>query len=57
MAEVGPPLKKGQRFKSTRSFRSRDKTWVLTKNGSRIAATDLTPTINLSIDGHVSIQY
>jgi hypothetical protein len=56
-AEVGPPLKKGQRFLSTRAFRSRDKTWVLTKNGSRVAATDLTPIINISVDGHVSVQF
>lgn len=55
--EVGPPLKKGQRFRSTRVYRSRDKTWVLTKNGSRIAATDLKPTVNVSVDGHVSVQF
>jgi len=56
-AEVGPVLKQGTRFRSTRAFRSRDKTWVLTKNGSRIAADDIRPRINISVDGHVSVQF
>jgi N-acetylmuramoyl-L-alanine amidase len=56
-AEVGPMLKQGTRFRSTRAFRSRDKTWVLTKNGSRIAADDILPRINISVDGHVSVQF
>lgn len=57
LAEVGPVLKKGQRFRSTRVFRSRNKTWVLTKNGSRIAGDDLSPRVIVSVDGHVSVQF
>lgn len=56
-AEVGPVLKEGTRFRSTRVFRSRDKTWVLTKNGSRIAATDLKPTVTVSVDGYVGVKF
>lgn len=55
--EVGPPIEKGTRFRATRVFRSRDKVWVLTKNGSRVAAADLTPIITVSVDGYVGIQF
>lgn len=55
--EVGPPIEAGTRFRSTRAFRSRDKVWVLTKNGSRVAATDLKPIITISVDGYVGIQF
>lgn len=54
---IGPPLRKGQRFRADWVFRSRDKTWVLSKNGSRFNAADLTPIVNVSVDGHISTQF
>lgn len=55
--EVGPPLKKGTRFRSTRAFRSRGEPYVLTKNGSRVKAADLKPAIDISTDGAVTVKF
>lgn len=55
--EIGPPLKVGDRFRAARIFRSHGDTWVLTRNGSRVAARDLTPTVEISGDGLVSVQF
>lgn len=55
--EVGPPLKKGTRFRSPRVYRSGGEVYAVTKNGSRIQAKDLSPEVNISLEGGVWIDF
>ena len=53
---IGPPIEKGLRFKADYVYRSGGKSYVLTPFGTRVAASDLLPKIQISARGGISIR-
>jgi N-acetylmuramoyl-L-alanine amidase CwlA len=55
--ETGPPLKQGETFSARYAYRSGGKTYILTDYGTRVAASDLTPKVQITTSGTVSVRY
>lgn len=53
---IGPPIEAGERFGADYVFRSRGRTYVLTRYGTRVQANDLLPRVQISLRGTVSVR-
>lgn len=53
---IGPPVELGERFRAWYVYRSCNKTYVLTQYGTRIAAADLEPKVQISLRGTISVR-
>lgn len=54
---VGPDIKKGETFQAGRAYRSAGRSYVLTTYGTRVQAADLTPKVQITTSGVVSVRY
>jgi hypothetical protein len=52
---VGPPIKKGLKFKADYVYRSGRESWVLTPHGTRVKAAHLLPKVQITASGTVSV--